>query len=384
MSTHLAKGRGRLVVIADVDGGGASVALARTYADAPAEILAAERVFLSIETRTEEATIAGIGTALVEAGNRALQSYRAHYPKAPVPRKLYCIVHAPWVRSQTVHARNVFKEDVVITRSLIEGLAKQTFEHATAFNAANLLEASAVKVELNGYQTGAPEGKKAHSLEVATLLSECDPRVRTAAQAALQQVFPHLTPTYRSGARALLATLRSRTPELDCVVIELLREATMLMVVRGGEPTEHRAIPEGVRTILARIAPNGMPEETLSLLHMLDNDACSTTVCDSTRSAIAKAEPELVRIFGEGMSACATSYRLPNALVLVAPAELLPMLTTLFLRIDFGQFTRTTRPFTVETVSTADLAERVQTADGVTLDPELAVAVAFVGSEEWK
>jgi hypothetical protein len=270
-----------------------------------------------------------------------------------------------------------------VTQSMIGALAKQALEKQTQLDSKNILEASVVRVELNGYPTGAPLGKRAHELEVWALVSDCDAALRAQVQAGLQNLFPHLTPAFRSSTRAALAALRERSgSERDYLIVDVVSESTTLVAVRDGAIAEQHLVAEGVRSILKRIAPAGMAEETLSLIRMLGREQCSTAACEEIQSSMAKIEPELVRSFGEGMTACAAIRRLPNKLILIAQPDILPWLSKFFSRIDFTQFTLTTQPFSVETVGLDNLSAWVAPGRGAVPDTGVALAVALVNSEQ--
>jgi hypothetical protein len=266
---------------------------------------------------------------------------------------------------------------------MIGELAKQALSNEKGLDSKNILEASVVRVELNGYPTGSPLGKKAHELSVSALVSDCEPALRAQVQTSLQKVFPHLTPVYRSAVRALLAVLNARPDtDKDYLIVDMSSEATSLIVVRGGAIAQQHLVPEGVRGILKRIAPTGMPEETLNIIRMLEREQSSSAATETIHDSMGKVEPDLVRVLGEGMSACAAKERLPNKLILIVQPDLAPWLSKFFSRIDFAQFTLTTRPFSVETIATKDLSRWVAAARGVLPDTGIALSVALVNTEQ--
>jgi hypothetical protein len=309
--------------------------------------------------------------------------YAAQTGRAAPVEELYCIIHAPWVRSTTVRARSQFKEEVIVAESMIGTLAKQAVGGQKELDPKHILEASVIRVELNGYPTGAPAGKRASDLEVWALVSDCEPALRAEAQASLQNLFPHLNPVFRSSTRATLSVLRGRPDtEKDYLIADVASESTTLLVVREGAIAEQQLVPEGVHSILKRAAPTGMAEETLGLIRMIGRDQCSSAACEAMQTALAKIEPELVRAYGEGMAACIPLRRLPNKFILIVRPDMADWLVKFFSRIDFTQFTLTTRPFSVETVAPKDLSEWVVAAHGVTLDTGVALSTALVGREQ--
>jgi hypothetical protein len=136
-----------------------------------------------------------------------------------------------------------------------------------------------------------------------------------------------------------------------------------------------------MRTILQRVAPAGIPEETLALIRMIERDECSEPACEAIENAMARAEPEMVKTFGEGMAACVVQGRLPTRLLLLAHPDLALWLSKFFARIDFTQFTQTTQPFSVETLSLEELDAYVVPEKGVALDTGLALSCALVTLE---
>lgn len=140
-------------------------------------------------------------------------------------------------------------------------------------------------------------------------------------------------------------------------------------------------VPEGIYSVLRRLSKAGMPEEILGLVRMIARDDCTSEACNAVEAALAKAEPELVKIYGEGMAKCAATRRLPNKLFLVTHQDMALWLKRFFERIDFTQFTKTAQPFEVTALAPKDMEMWVKPAPGVSLDCGLAVPSALVNIE---
>jgi hypothetical protein len=383
MRLSLKRGGGSTVAIADIGSGSVALVVLEVNPGKPGTILAAERSVLPIEERTPGATITAIVSELGTVAKRVLAAYTAKFPKKSYPpSELFCIVRAPWTHSQTVFDGVRFEKETRITSELISKIAKAALGKATAIDRANFFEASVVQVEVNGYPTASPEGKYASEIAVTALANDCNPDIRAGIERAVETILPHATHVWRSGTRALLRLLRERSKQKDYFVIDVASEGTNLVVVRDNAPAEQNFINEGVRTILRRVAPSGMPEETLTLLRMIAEDQCSNPACEAVQASMARVEPELVKLFGEAMAKCAAVRRIPGTLVLVVHPDLAHWLASFFSRIDFTQFTQTTQPFTVETIGTNDMKRWVVPEHGVVLDGGLAIASAFVNIEK--
>ena len=369
--------KGKIIAVADIGSGSVGLALLSLTRNAASSVLAADRVVLSSEERSEGATIAALAQGLVEAAGKIAAK------NTSAPEELYCVIHAPWVRSRTTRAYSRFEKETSVTEALIGSLAQQALGQETELDRNSMLEASVTRIELNGYPVGEPEGKSALDVGLTALLSDCNADLRLTMLSAFQHVFPQLTPIFRSSTRALLSVLRERPNDGgNHLIVEVGSEATNLVVICDGVILEQRLIGEGIRSILQRIAPTGMPEETLNLIRMLENDECSTDACTAAQEAMARAEPEMVRAFGEGMAACAAKQKLPNRLVLIAHPDVSQWLSRFFARIDFTQFTQTTQPFTAQSLSLKELESFIAPEKGVSIDAGLALSAALVNIEK--
>lgn len=372
----------RIVAVADIGSASAGFAVAALSKGNPARVLAASRAMLPPEERKESAVVAGIGEMLLEAGRKTLAAYAEKSPGAPAFEALYVIVHAPWTRARSVRASATYQEETRVTSGIISNLAKEALLSETGFDRKNFLEASVARIEINGYPTNEPEGKWAHEVAVSGLVSDCDPSLRNAVAASVGQLVPHLSPRYRSSTHALLSALEGGMSERKYVIADVMNLGTAITVVSEGMADEQFFVPEGVHTMLKRLSEKGMPEETLSLMRMLERDHCESEACDALKTSIGRAEPELVRVYGEALGKMAATRRLPNRFVLATHEDVSSWLARFFSRIDFTQFTETAQPFIVRELTPKDLRASVVADHPSELDTALAVACALVFREQ--
>lgn len=378
---HLGRAREKIIAVADIGSGSAGLAIVSVPQNGPVRIRAAERRFLPLEERTPEAIVAAVGTHLKEAGQHVLASLQKN--GIPMPQSVYAIIRAPWTRSKTVQARTKFSKVTRITTKLVGGLAKQALGSDTEFDKNRILEAGVVRVEVNGYPTNQPEGKSGTELSAAVLISDCDAGLRTSVTSALEQLFGARTIIIRSGVHAILSVMRNKPDASgDFLVIDMASEGTNLIVIRDGVTTDHATIADGKNSILKRISAGGMPDDVLTLLRLIARGECHDPACEAVAVAMAKAEPELVRAFGEVIAKLVARQRLPNHLILATHDDLIPWLSSLFSRIDFAQFTTTTQPFTVVALRPVDFARWALPDTGVRVDTGILIAAALVNIEQ--
>lgn len=371
-------GRERTLAVVDIGSGYVGCALLAVPQKGRARILAHGHSTLVLEERTDEQAKARVAEEIAEAVGR-MQEQAEKTVGRPVVGTVYIVLREPWVSSKVTRAVHAFEEETSIRAQHIASAAKDSLA-ALSVDTERLLEMSVLAVRLNGYLTAAPEGKYASGLEVISQVSACDPSMRANALAAVESSFPAAKIVWRSSPRVNAAMLLHMKDMANALVVSVGVLATHFMVVHDSVPIEERVVPEGIRSILARVHEGRPPEETLSHFRMLVRDACADDACQNLQKAIAAAEPELVRIFGEAFGALAHERRLPNSLLLVAHQDILPWLGGFLGRIDFTQFTVTAMPFSVSPVDGAHVSQWVE-SDG-TLDTALALDCAHAVLEE--
>ncbi|MDB5238483.1 MAG: hypothetical protein JWM46_753 [Candidatus Kaiserbacteria bacterium] len=369
-------GKGKLSAIADIGVGGVSLSIVQT-SGVTSTVLATGRSVLSFEPHTPEQSVGMLAAQIKEAGDLALSQYAAHHQKAPI-LSVHAVIHAPWVHTQTVRAAKRFESDTPAQDSHVAELAKAGLALATEIDQSRLIEASVTRIEVNGYRTKRHENVRVRTLDAVSLISDCEADVKSAVASALGALFPVAKISWRSGARAIAAFVDDTDlSDTDVLIIDMSTDTTHVITLRKGL-FEQSIVPEGVRTILARLAGGGLPDATLGHIRMLEREACSNEACEAVQSAMALAEPDLARIFGECIGKMAAVRHVPNDLILITHHDLETWLGRFFTRIDFTQFTITTLPFEVHTPQSLGIENWIL---GVPQESALAVDTALVNIE---
>lgn len=369
---------GKPVLVADISDGSIGVSMV-ALAGPAAEVLLSMRATLPMEDRSKEQAAAAVIKLLEETSTKLLAASAPDGTKIASPHAVYVVMRAPWTRFRTTSADERFPEARAITKEAIADQAKKALAVPSELDRNSILEAGVLQVFLNGYPTANPLGMRAKSINVVAFESDIDAGMRSSIVSVFGKLLPDRAPSFHSGMRSLLTVMHEHLPDIHrFLLIDIGGTQTSCAVVRKDAVTQYAAANEGLTTILKRITQGGLPEETLSLLRMLATDACSTSACQAVKDSLAKAEPELVRAFGEVFTTLAATRRLPNACMLSAPAELTPWLQGFFERIDFSQFTATTQPLLVETLSPEHLLDSVHWRTGVVPDAGLGIAASSV------
>lgn len=372
-------------IVADIDTGSIGLAIVSVPKKGAAHIEAAVRTPLRLDEGTPEQILSATLQSLPETTQNLLTLFQDRKgTSASTPDEGYVIFHAPWVRAFGARVEGNLGAERVIEEDMIRSLSKEALKHMEGLDQSRFFEASVLRVDVNGYPTKKPEGKKASTVAVTALGCDIDTNTRRSVLEALSSVFPGRSWKERSAIRVAASVVSEEwLSKREYVFVDIASDGTDITVMRKNETTEHILAPEGVRTILKKVTPtNGLPEETLSLLSLIASDQCDDDACAPVRDALGKAEVDLAKIFGEAFAAVSKNRRLPNALVLSVHPALAPWFEHFFSRVDFGQFTATTEPFSVETLSPAHLSHTVSSVNEKEVDTALLLAAAALRGEK--
>ena len=364
--------------VANIESSSVSFSIVHVESASGATIAVTRYAELPLEERTSGQHLFALKQRLADIVKQALADYNAT-KKARSVRKLYAIVHAPWAVGNLVQTAVSFPEETYISSAVIARCAEKAL--GARKGNAEYLDARQLPIMLNGYRTGLPEGKYAHLLEVAALISTCQADVRKEISSTLQEAFPGAHLIIHSGTHAVLEALEVARPHTsDAVCMHISGEGTEIVVVRGGIAVDYAYVAEGLRTMLERAFPGMRPDEARTAVRLMQRQDGSDATSTKTEEALLKAEPDMAHAYGEGLAAISAKLRLPNALILIADTDIAPWLKKFFERIDFSQFTVTAQPFAVDIISAQEFGSITGAEKSGDLDT--AIAASHVMREE--
>lgn len=372
---------GKVVLVADVEDASVGVCIVQLAFRGPAVVLAAERMRLPIEERSSDQSVVAIVQTLEQCVDTVLKKYAGTDAKLSPkpPHDVYAIVRAPWSRYRTASASEKYQEARTATKEMIASLAKKALVQPSELERTSILETGVMQVFLNGYLTRNPIRKKATIISAVAFETDINAKLKEGIIGVFGTFLPGRTPLIFSGTSALLTVLNERMPDIHrYVILDVGGSVTSCSVVLKESVSQSTIVPEGLTSVLKRVSAGGLPEETMTQLRMLSSDTCSTDTCRALKDALARAEPDLTKVFGEAFAKLASKRRLPNAAILSAPVELSPWLQGFFTRIDFSQFTATMQPFTVEPMTAEHLHDVVTWQSNTLPDTGLSIAAGYV------
>ncbi|MBI2048432.1 MAG: hypothetical protein HYT30_00695 [Parcubacteria group bacterium] len=371
----------KTLAVCDIGSGSIAVAIVEASiinSESSARILVSERRTIPVEMKTAP-TIDQLKTLTQETATAVLDQH-AKKGGSP-PEEVVAIVHAPWVRSETLSASQALGKQEVVSAKMITAIAQQATQGQSTLDAANMFERSVTRVALNGYPTAQPEGKTAARIDISVLQSEINPEFKQAISTALGSAFVGRTITFHSAFFALTVVIRSCMPDIThYTLIDVTSIATSAVVIRRNAVLEHADAPLGWRTVTAELATitGTTPAEALSRVRIATEETCTDALCQSVIGSLAKIEPTFVDAYGKMFNELAKAKRIPAMLILVAPPDVGPWFANIFSKIDFAQFAISEQPFSVHQLFGHNLADHINAQTGIQEDAGIWAAAGFV------
>jgi hypothetical protein len=222
------------VTLIDIGAGSVAGAYAQYKDGEPPALLYTRR--LPVEARGGEPPARAMARALAVLGDALIREGAPALSRATGKGNADAIlvsIDAPWqktsVRTEHIEQGTPF----VFTRGLVETLLEKTAEKEVQGEL--LADESIIGTILNGYETRAPYGKKAHRADVIILTSIIDESVARGVTATLRGLYhtKHITPIAADSLR--YQALRKAFPhERDALILDALGQRTSIALVRRG------------------------------------------------------------------------------------------------------------------------------------------------------
>lgn len=322
-----------------------TVAAARL--DGAPRILAIDRMTLPVGARDPAQAQTQLGSLATELCSRFVQAYGAtdHAAQSPIGA-IEIHLGAAFVEADTATHVTRFADSTVVTDAHIAEAAKSA-SGTLPPTQRSVVESNVIRVHVNGYPTARPAGKRAAHMSVTVFRSLCDESFRNALGNAVSAALPGHEPVFRSFARDLMFVLKEYATDPYHLIIDLEDEASHCIALRRDDIAAHATVPMGTSTLLTKMSGEGSIDETRTLVRLAARDACSTAACEGIKAKLAAVEPQLVKSFGDAFAMLSSTYRLPNATLILCEEDLQPWLENAFSRLDFAQFTVTSQPLAV-------------------------------------
>ncbi len=293
---------------------------------------------------------------------------------------IHTIVHAPWADATAKSADKKFDKPVKITKGVIKKFITTSFPDINS-KEPSIASANITQIRLNGYPVKEPDGSEAQTIQLSILLGTMHPDIKGTIVNSISSSFNthnvNLT-TFTYATYKLAQELGNKKSEY--LMADIGGEYSHLTTIKDGQLTAKAALDFGTNYILRAIANKfgisiGVAQSKLKL--HIDN-SCTPTEHKNIREALKEVANEWAQSFGSSCSELSKVSGIPDSIFLSSDSLVYNWFKESMEKIDFSQFTATSKPFNVQPIITNKNSGAFYLNNQITRDRRLLLASLFV------
>ncbi len=149
-------------LVADVESGSIGLAIVSVPPKGIVRVEAAGRTSIQLDDASGEQALSSAIQALPNLATQVVSAYQRRKGVETVqPTEGYFFLHAPWVHAFGALVEGNLGSEKIIQEDMIRSLSREALKHMEGLDQSRFFEASVLRVDLDGYPTKKPEGKKA-------------------------------------------------------------------------------------------------------------------------------------------------------------------------------------------------------------------------------
>lgn len=365
------------MVLFDVGSATIGVAVAKYHSGHPIEILFTHREHIKYADGTNVSD--ALRVAIINAGKSVLEALGTLGHRRIGSYSVQAVVHAPWIDSYSTRIESGLKEEVAISRALLQKFMHDRLPKTSPPGRVQC-DYHVTKIELNGYHTLDPFQKTARHIALTVLQSTVAEKVHEALRSAYSSVFPNHEVHIDSFLFAI-TQLQDAVAEHDSFsVLDVGGEYTTLHIIQDGVAMGGVGIDFGTEHLLRAImkGTNLDRHAALSELTMYLAKTCTPSQCSKIENSLKQMEIEWAQQFGDACTTLSKTRRIPNALSLFGDTRLTQWFTHILTRFEFATFTTTGQVFVATPLSFNNAQQEVVFHESAKTDNVLALLALFV------
>lgn len=328
----------------------------------------------------------------VEEGVKHLTDIVARVRAADVhhPDHIQVVLASPWYSSQT--RTIVYKKDAafVCTQKLVDSLVEAEVsrilkEEEGAFGAFGeqsvVVEKQLSTIKLNGYQTNAPFGKQATTLELFLTITIAPKPVLDRFTDVLRRAYGTRDIAYTTSPFTTFVVMRDLDPSRDeALIIDVGEEISDVAFVKHGTMLYQQSFPVGTFGLYRALAGTSAHTltESMTMLETYRLGKLSTSAAATVETAIAVFVKEWQKWFHQILEGGHYGFCLPAQCIITADPRFQQLFTQVLMSDDFLKHTCTAGGGRVVYMNEDVLSSQVRAADKSPLDISLATAAVYV------
>lgn len=305
------------------------------------------------------------------------------------PDHIQVVLASPWYSSQT-HTIVYKKEDpFTCTQKLVDSvvdaeIARILKEEEGAFGAFGsqsvVVEKQLSAIKLNGYQTNAPFGKKASTLELFLTITVAPKPILDRFSDVLKRAYGTRTITYTSSPFTTFVVMRDINPSYDeAVIIDVGEEITDVAFIKQGIMLYQHSFPVGTFGLYRALSTTSAstPQESMALLEGYRLGKVSTSIAATVQSAISTYLAQWQAAFHQILEAGHYGFCIPSQCVVTADPRFEALFTTILTTDEFLKHSCATGIGKVVYIHDEFLRAHVRTADQGLIDSSIGTAALY-------
>lgn len=352
-------------------------------------ILAATRVEMGAEDNPALSQfLERMSACLADAANQLLVRAQKD-PHIDRVRDVYVVVASPWYAARTKILKLEQEKTFLFTQTMLSRLVNDEYEaylaalRAEATEAIGqsprLIEHAVIGLQLNGYQTTRPFGKRARRLQLSLYESAISEEMYRAITQTVQRSFHRLV-AIQTFPLVTWTVLRSVEPTLhDYLLVEVGSEVTDVALSRQGVLRDTASFPIGVATLLRALAKKMKTSitEARSMMKLLTEGSLERARAEALTTLLMETRAQALGGLTGVCSQLGERLALPQELLLVCAPEYSRWFAETFSDAACAPFTTLNDPFHIRIFDGGFISSFIKNEVGGRVDPRLAIGSLY-------
>lgn len=316
-----------------------------------------------------------LGDAIVAAGD-TLRDWIAKKEKSFSIGNVHAIIHAPWVDSRSIRQTSNLSEESKITKEILQQFVERQFNSEPP-QGRLVFDRHISSIELNGYPTTDPYGKKALDLAVTMLSSSMPETVHQEIMSAIETVFPEKDVHIDAFIRSTTQYAQKLLDTDEYTLLDVSGEYTTMHIIRGTSIIQSTRMQMGTLELLRGAGgTEEIDEAARSALIMYLANTCTPSQCRKVEKNLKPTEEKWLSAFTEALKEATQERTLPPILFVSVDSRFYPWFETFLHNDAFKEYTSTKRPFSPQLIRVQG-EHRPVNMTGKATDNQLTLATFF-------
>lgn len=308
-------------------------------------------------------------------------------------KRVVVTLSSPWHVSKTRLITVNHKDEFSVTPELVKDILlkeEKSFEDELLTNNSNpetkncdfVLERKIIQTKLNGYETTAPYGQKAKSLEVLLFMSLTSKQIVDTIHFQVTKHFNVHQFDFHSLSLVTFVTLRDIYPTVsDFLFVHVNAELTEVSVVKKGVTIETISFPFGQNMITRKVTDNlkNPISVSASLIKLYSQGKIDPVSKAKIEKVVMGSKKDWLDSLYDALANFSEEVFIPKDIFLSVSSDYGSIFLNFLNSASLAGLTQTTEPFSVKILDETHLAKSFTLADRVSTGTFLALEAVFLG-----